>query len=149
MRARAIPASAGLLAVLAFGSLWMPPARRSDARAQEASIEKAKRRDDLIKLRVELGLMQLDADAERDALLDLMKIERGLEANEIAANLIAGTPVANDRNHRSMLDLKKKTAEAYRPLIERNRKVYAERLKAIAGKRLEVEDLERSSLDAK
>lgn len=108
-------------------------ARRAAEKPQTAHAEptgdRAKLRARIVKVRTKVELLQLRHEADRAALLGLMKAERPLE-------LAAGEDI-------------KKHGDALRPVIDRKTKEFEELTKELNEKTLELEDLDSQQREVK
>lgn len=122
---------------------------------QPGERDKAKLSAQVVKLRVEIELLELDHDADRAHLLDMMKGIRKYEASSpeqvrqaVAASMYFRMPLEESREGQEgrtpdVDETIKKEVEAARAFVNRKRKDYAKQATELAEKRLKLEEAEK------
>lgn len=152
---------------LGLGIVGITLAQQSGAQPNRHAVDKAALRAQVVKLHVEIELLQLDHDADRDNLLTWMKGERlggggmtgmaletmigtmgnaeAIKTMEEGEKLIA-TAKAKGENEEALG--RRVLAEAVRKQIDPMRKNYAKQAAELAEKRLQLDAVEKEYLKA-
>jgi hypothetical protein len=163
MRTRFIAA----VVVLGLGLVGITLAQQPGAQPKPRAADKAALHDEVVKLRVEIELLQLEHDADRESLLAWMKGERigtvGMAGFAIETMLStmgnAEATKAMEEGEKLIAKAKEKgedgeaigrrvLSEAVKKQIDPMRKNYAKQAAELAEKRLQLDAVERQYLKA-
>jgi hypothetical protein len=158
MRMRPIAAAV----VLGLGIVGIALAQKADQPPGPQAGTKAKLRSQIVKHQSELELLQLEHDAARGELLDIMKGIREFESNSMegrAESMIIGMlrtgdnqglqKLADMKSRESLDEAFKRANDGERASRDRKKKDYARQAEELAGKRLDLEALVRQYHDTK
>jgi len=155
--------------VLGLGVMGIALAQQTGQQPKDQASQKAKLRDRVVKLRVEVELMELEHDATRADILDMTKDIRNSESDSpeqvqrIALGFLSLTEgealgklaqekeaeKAAEQIDKVVQEAHKKTLDEAKALRERRKKAYAKQAEELAGKRLELADVEKNYNDAR
>jgi hypothetical protein len=151
--------------VLAFGIVGITAAQQPGDQSNRQNGDRAKLRAQVVKLRVEIDLLELDHDADKSDLLELIKgirMSESMSPEALQEAAVAGLFLRDqnavgkllekedEKGMQRLLDESvKKTAVEMKALRDRKRKDYAKQAAELAEKRLELEELEKRYNQAK
>ena len=155
--------------VLGLGFMGIALAQQTGQQPKDQASQKAKLPDRVVKLRVECELMELEHDATRADILDMTKDIRNSESKspeqvqlmrleylsvtggEALGKLAQekGAEKAAEQIDKFVQEAHKKTLDEAKTLRERRKKEHAKQAEELAGKRLELADVEKNYNDAR
>jgi hypothetical protein len=152
--------------VLGLGIVGITVAQQTGEQSNRQDGDRPKLRALVVKLRVEIELLELDQDADRTELLEIMKGIRMAESKsseDLQEAVLASLVLTEDRKslgklveqegEKGMRDLVneafKKTAVEMKALRDRKRKEFARQATELAEKRLDLAEIEKRCNEAK
>jgi hypothetical protein len=153
--------------VISVGIVGLAFAQQTARQPNDQTSAKAKLRAQVIKLRVEVELLELEHDATRAEILETIKDIRGAESQDheglkqLALSFFSltnpeplaklaekeGADKAEKEMNQAMNDAVKKTLDAAKSSRESRKKEYARQAEELAGKRLALAEIDKRYSD--